>query len=606
MHASAAGTARLSVVATRSAHSVVGYWLTSSVGGVYAFHAPFFGSSAGKTIGEGTVAMAANPDGGYWLAMFDGRVVAIGTRSYGGARGKLAESRVVGIAATPSGNGYWLVTSKGRVFAFGEAKNYGSASPRRLRAPIVAMAGTTSGKGYWLASSAGQVLAFGDAQRFLSSTHKLYRGTVVSIVPTTSGRGYWLTNSKGQVVGFGNARNYGSLKPKDLRAPIVGMAASPSTGGYWLVASNGGVYAFHARFLGSLDELGSRSTHVVGMVSFTGFAGARASLLRATSLALTTPQLTATADTFTYNGDGLRMTESDGVGTEQFTWSTYASSPELLVDSNATYIYGPAGLPIEQIATDGKVDFYFHDGLGSTRLLLGSHGSVDSSFSYSPYGSIQSQTGTVTTPFGYAGGYRDSDSGLYYLIHRYYDPGTREFISVDPIVMLTEEPYQYAEDNPIANTDLLGLSSGFWLCFGICVGYQSGQGWGGGFGLGGSVNVGHLTAGVGTSTIAYPHTGQLSWTAGFGRISVEIDEQNGHITNAEVCTSVLCSGPLTGPGSGSGSGDFNDQPLNVKYHNIDTLLRNANQSYTGHITTSSYVQRLCGPTQPTQPLSFLT
>lgn len=35
---------------------------------------------------------------------------------------------------------------------------------------------------------------------------------------------------------------------------------------------------------------------------------------------------------------------------------------------------------------------------------------------------------TATTPFGFAGGYTDP-TDLIYLIHRYYDPSTGQFIS---------------------------------------------------------------------------------------------------------------------------------------------------------------------------------
>ncbi|MHB8329000.1 MAG: RHS repeat-associated core domain-containing protein [Acidimicrobiales bacterium] len=45
-------------------------------------------------------------------------------------------------------------------------------------------------------------------------------------------------------------------------------------------------------------------------------------------------------------------------------------------------------------------------------------------------------------------------------IHRYYDPATGQFISSDPLVDLTGQPYAYAGDNPVNATDPLGLSCG--------------------------------------------------------------------------------------------------------------------------------------------------
>jgi hypothetical protein len=43
------------------------------------------------------------------------------------------------------------------------------------------------------------------------------------------------------------------------------------------------------------------------------------------------------------------------------------------------------------------------------------------------------------------------------LVHRYYDPTTTQFLTVDPLVAETGEPYGYAGDNPINSSDPSGL-----------------------------------------------------------------------------------------------------------------------------------------------------
>jgi RHS repeat-associated protein len=60
------------------------------------------------------------------------------------------------------------------------------------------------------------------------------------------------------------------------------------------------------------------------------------------------------------------------------------------------------------------------------------------------------------TKFGFGGGYLDA-SALIYLINRYYDSATGQFISVDPELSSTGTPYAYAGDNPIMTVDVLGL-----------------------------------------------------------------------------------------------------------------------------------------------------
>jgi len=56
--------------------------------------------------------------------------------------------------------------------------------------------------------------------------------------------------------------------------------------------------------------------------------------------------------------------------------------------------------------------------------------------------------------------YTDPD-GLLYLINRYYNPATGQFLSVDPDVATTGEPYGYAGGNPVDNADPDGLMFAF-------------------------------------------------------------------------------------------------------------------------------------------------
>jgi len=44
-------------------------------------------------------------------------------------------------------------------------------------------------------------------------------------------------------------------------------------------------------------------------------------------------------------------------------------------------------------------------------------------------------------------------------VHRYYDPTTGQFLSVDPLVASTGQPYQYAGNNPVNASDPSGLDS---------------------------------------------------------------------------------------------------------------------------------------------------
>jgi RHS repeat-associated protein len=61
--------------------------------------------------------------------------------------------------------------------------------------------------------------------------------------------------------------------------------------------------------------------------------------------------------------------------------------------------------------------------------------------------------------------YASTDTGLIYLRGRVYDPTTGQFLSVDPLDAITQAPYNYANDDPVNESDPTGL--GNWLGLGI-------------------------------------------------------------------------------------------------------------------------------------------
>jgi RHS repeat-associated protein len=100
--------------------------------------------------------------------------------------------------------------------------------------------------------------------------------------------------------------------------------------------------------------------------------------------------------------------------------------------------------------------YLHHDQQGSTRLLTGSTGKTEATFTYDVYGNQTGHTGTATTPLGYDAQYTSSDTGLIYLRAREYDPATAQFLSVDPRIEETNAVYEYAKDDPLAVSDPTG------------------------------------------------------------------------------------------------------------------------------------------------------
>ena len=77
------------------------------------------------------------------------------------------------VAATPSGQGYWVLSSSGGVYAFGSAKHYGSLSRSGVGSAGVKIRSTPSGKGYWILAANGRIYPFGDAAKLSAPTVRL-------------------------------------------------------------------------------------------------------------------------------------------------------------------------------------------------------------------------------------------------------------------------------------------------------------------------------------------------------------------------------------------------------------------------------------------------
>ncbi len=124
-------------------------------------------------------------------------------------------------------------------------------------------------------------------------------------------------------------------------------------------------------------------------------------------------------------------------------------------------------LPNDSI-DNGNVDkyernqYFFHpDHLGSTSFITDASGEVSQHTEYLPFGEILVDDRPVNdkNPYLYNGKELDEETGNIYYGKRYYNPQIARFINVDPISedFYWVSPYNYAENEPIANIDLWGL-----------------------------------------------------------------------------------------------------------------------------------------------------
>jgi len=103
---------------------------------------------------------------------------------------------------------------------------------------------TPSGQGYYIVSSDGGVYCYGDANFFGSMGGKALSAPVVDIAVRPKNDGYMLVGRDGAVYCFGAAPYLGNLKGVKLAAPIVGCEFDKEGDGYWLLGADGGVFTF--------------------------------------------------------------------------------------------------------------------------------------------------------------------------------------------------------------------------------------------------------------------------------------------------------------------------------------------------------------------------
>ena len=95
--------------------------------------------------------------------------------------------------------------------------------------------------------------------------------------------------------------------------------------------------------------------------------------------------------------------------------------------------------------------------------IVDAQGAVAAEYEYDPYGNIIASEGILAeiNPLRYRGYYYDSETSLYYLQSRYYDPEMGRFINADALVssgqsILGNNMFAYCQNNPLSYSDPTG------------------------------------------------------------------------------------------------------------------------------------------------------
>jgi RHS repeat-associated protein len=162
---------------------------------------------------------------------------------------------------------------------------------------------------------------------------------------------------------------------------------------------------------------------------------------------------------FAYDGTNRRRGKTISGTTTNFLYDGLNLVQELTSGGTPTANLLTGGIDATFTRTDaGGTSTLLIDALGSALALTDASGSVQTQYTFEPFGTTTMSGAASTNTSQYAGRENDND-GLYYYRSRYYAPGAERFISEDPIGIrgLDINFYAYVENNPVNFTDPSGL-----------------------------------------------------------------------------------------------------------------------------------------------------
>ena len=197
----------------------------------------------------------------------------------------------------------------------------------------------------------------------------------------------------------------------------------------------------------------------------------------------------STSITYAYNEDGLRLSKTVGSNkTEYYYNGSVLIGMKIGTGSSAKVLrfsYDASGnvVAVDYSSNNGSsftTYYYLRNAQNDVIKLIDGSGNTVVEYTYDSWGKIISSTGTLANtvgtyqPFRYRGYVYDTETQLYYLQSRYYDPATCRFISADVLLstgqgVIGHNSFAYCGNNPIAREDPSGLEWWHWAIAGALV-----------------------------------------------------------------------------------------------------------------------------------------
>ena len=191
---------------------------------------------------------------------------------------------------------------------------------------------------------------------------------------------------------------------------------------------------------------------------------------------------------------------------------------------------------------------------GDVVKLIKADGTVAASYTYDPWGKILTSTGDLANinPLRYRGYYYDTETGLYYLQSRYYDPEIGRFINADSYAstdatgLLSTNMFAYCENDPVNGSDPNGewihiaIGSAMGAVTSIITGYASAKQAGKDYSLFMAVTDG--LSGAASGALAASGVGMVGQIIGNAAIEVTKGIVNGQSSANEIIENAISGG----------------------------------------------------------------
>jgi RHS repeat-associated protein len=163
---------------------------------------------------------------------------------------------------------------------------------------------------------------------------------------------------------------------------------------------------------------------------------------------------------FKYDPFGRRIYKSSSTATSIYAYDGDNLIEEVNSSGTAVARYSQTQNIDEPLAIlrSATTSYYHADGLGTTTSLSNAAGTLAQTYTFDSFGKQTASSGSLTNPFQYTGRELDSETGLYYMRARYYDPSAGRFLSEDPSDFNGGiNFYAYVANDPVNWNDPLGL-----------------------------------------------------------------------------------------------------------------------------------------------------